>query len=368
MEPTDTQEMKMMGCQLKNPGLIVLGFKPLNSIPSYHRLKQTFLIYPSDDDVTGSTVAFARLHASMLRKSVLAIGQFWLRQSWEWRYCAIRPLPPQPDENGNGMLVVPLPFRDDLRTVEPDAASRELANQRQAGASPSSFAAGLELKSASTSSSNLPSSLSTTVKQEQPLLIGEIGNIKNDDDNEEDDGSKGNIASEELVQAMISLMAKLDLTRQEIGLGDLILQNPAMINFHNYLSSIAFGIRHEKVENYLLRPSEEEQKGQMEKVRNEVEDIIGKLPGDAEKPKASRKRALVPDTSGLDWDDLLKTGKIKTCKVDQLKSYLRSVGEALTGRKDELASRVTLHLQNLQKQQLQKKIKAEADQGNTMEV
>ena len=59
--------------------LILLGFKPVGSIPAAHTLENSYLVYPNDEKVVGSTVAFANLHAAMLRKKVLAIGELLTR-------------------------------------------------------------------------------------------------------------------------------------------------------------------------------------------------------------------------------------------------------------------------------------------------
>jgi Ku70/Ku80 beta-barrel domain len=367
MELSETQQMKTMGCRLKNPGLIIMGFKPIESIPSYHRVKHSFLIYPTDDDVEGSTTAFARLHSAMIRKNVLAVGQYWLRQSWEWRYCAIRPLPSSSEGRLNGIVVVPLPFRDDLRSVEPDAASRELDAQQDNGCTTMlPTAPGSAFAPSPTAS---PTMDPTTYIKQELSITDDAGTMITGDD---DDGTKGNIAPEELVNAAMNLMSKMDLTEEGIVLGDSLLENPAMLDFYDYLSCIAFGLPRSKIENHLLRPTDEDKKKLKFKVKAEVDDFLAKLPVNAEKPKGSRKRMkdLVPDSSGLDWDDLLQTGEISTCKIDQLKSYLRSVGETLSGRKDELVSRVTSHLLSRQQQETMtpKKMKIEEDDAIKMEV
>jgi hypothetical protein len=262
------------------------------------------------------------------------------------------------------MLVVLLPFRDDLRTVEPDAASLEFANRQQvASMSSTSKSESKSLVSA------LPSDAKTAAIKQEPVSFDDMRAIVNDQ-GEEDDGSQGNIATEDLILSMMKLMSKLKLEEEEVVLGNLLLQNPSLVDFHNYLTSIAFGVSHRKVENSLLRPTKEDEKKLTDKIRKEVEDIISKLPANVEKTKALRKRTkeLVPDTSGLDWEDLLTTGKIKTCKIDELKSYLRSVGESLTGRKDDLLLRVSSHLQSHLQQQSHQQKKIKSEEGITMDV
>ena len=61
------------------PSLILLGFKPAASIPFYHLLKNPYLVYPNDEACRGSADAFAHLHASMLRKKVVGVGELLYR-------------------------------------------------------------------------------------------------------------------------------------------------------------------------------------------------------------------------------------------------------------------------------------------------
>lgn len=331
MPPDDTNEMKTFGCRLNSAGLLILGFKPRNSIPTYHAVKPPSMIYPSDVNVRGSKAAFARLHAAMLRKNVLAVGQLRLRENWEWRYCALYPLPSNPQGGPNGMMVVQLPFREDLRGVEPDAATREANLQKSKDISTASNHESFRYNGDGVAN----------IKEELGLVNVEASNEN------EDDGSTGNIASEELVVATMNLMARMDLDEHGVVLNDELLDNPAMLDFFDYLSSVAFSQPRTKGGKYLARPDEEDKKKTMENARAEIDDYLSKLPVDAEKPLSSRKRVkqLTPDQSGLDWESLLQSGDISKCKVDQLKSYLRSVGETLSGRKDELVTRVTVNLQ-----------------------
>jgi hypothetical protein len=81
--------------------------------------------------------------------------------------------------------------------------------------------------------------------------------------------------------------------------------------------------------------------------------VVKLLPEDVEisKTAGARKRKLVADDSGLDWEDLYRTDALADCKVPDLKKFLRSVGEPLSGNKGALALRVTHYLrEQLEKQ------------------
>lgn len=128
--------------------LIILGFKDHNSIPISDTMDQTFFAYPSDERTEGSRRAFAHLHASMLRKRVLAVGELLTRVSATSRLVAMWPLreedefrqvdddrenPIQPTGHTRppGMMIVVLPFEDEVRSIGPDEASRRWEEQNE---------------------------------------------------------------------------------------------------------------------------------------------------------------------------------------------------------------------------------------------
>lgn len=112
-------------------GLILLGFKPKGTIPSYHTMAPAYFIYPNDEVVKGSREAFVELHSAMLRKNVVAIGEVIFRLNWEAKLVLIYPveevfeeLTDDPEnlrqKRPPGMAVVELPFEDDMRALEID--------------------------------------------------------------------------------------------------------------------------------------------------------------------------------------------------------------------------------------------------------
>jgi ATP-dependent DNA helicase 2 subunit 1 len=303
-------------------GLIMLGFKPRDAIPSHHSMGPTYLVYPNDDVVKGSCEAFMELHAAMLRKNVLAIGEVLHRIHWTSRLVAIYPIEEVLEEPEDGlsrqkrppgMMVVTLPFEDDMRAMEPDAATKEFETL-----------------------------LSVMVMQQDS--IGGEGSIKEDPDqvpsmstrNEE---HSGNVAPEELVAAAMELMGRQQLDGMELGEN---FDNAALEEFFNYLESVALELLvSEEEEEYDTRLDDETV---LEAARDQIERFQRCLPDDVEKTKATRKRKLALDDSGLDWEDLYRSDALEDCKIPHLKSYLRSVGEPLSGNKATLVLRVTRHL------------------------
>lgn len=110
--------------------LVLLGFKPKDALPLHHTsLEQVFYLYPNDEKVKGSSAAFANLHASMIRKGVCAIGELLTRVTATVRLVAIYPQEARYDEEDGNlevpqcMVACPLPFEDDVRALDADAAT-----------------------------------------------------------------------------------------------------------------------------------------------------------------------------------------------------------------------------------------------------
>jgi Ku70/Ku80 beta-barrel domain len=292
----DMEEMRRMANAERDPGLTILGFKPRNSIPFYHSVSVAYLIYPNDEIVQGSREGFAQLHAAMLRKNVVAIGEALHRSTWQSRLVAIYPLQEVRSEDmylAPSMMVTQLPFEDDMRAVLPDEASKWLSCQKGRQ----------DMLERSFCSS--PQAISSNLD----ILATAEGD---------------NFASEELVSAAVALMERQDLPSVELGLD---FENAAMTEFYSYLKSIAFNTPHQR-HRFDTQLDEELV---LQVAKREIDSFAAHLPADIEKSEAklSRKRPrdLPPDDSCVDWKQLHEGGKIGTCKIDQLKKYLRSVGK-----------------------------------------
>ena len=293
------------------PALTILGFKPIDSIPWYHSISKSFIIFPTDVDVKGSENAFMHLHASMLRKKVLAMGEALFRETSQSRLVAVYPFE-ETDHLPPGMYVKSLPFEDDMRKLVPDAASIE--SERQ------------QTQNDETSPSAHPDKHGSMDYDKGDLFC----------ENNDDKYGTGNIASEELINAAMSLTNRQTISSAEIGED---FENAALTEFYSYLKSVAFDTAKEE-NNYDTILNKD---AILKVAGKEIEAFRSGLPVDIERPKAtSRKRTkkLVPDDSGIDWIELYGTNEIGNCKVDQLKKFLRSVGLPTSGRKDDLVDRV----------------------------
>lgn len=262
------------------------------------------MIYPNDDVVKGSREAFVELHAAMIRKNVLAIGEVLHRIHWSSQLVALYPL--GQEEDTPGMMVVTLPFEDDVRTLEDDEA----------------WNIWMQSKSASPG----------TIKQ----APDEVPSAELQSSAEE-------MPTAQLVEAATNLISRQRLAGMELGED---FENAALTEFFNYLEAVALEIPvSDEVEEYDTRPDD----GMiLEAAGHHIDQFRLHLPEAITLPKStsSRKRTkeMFPDDSGLDWKDLYLSGELASVKVPQLKSYLRSVGAPLSGSKAVLVERVSSHI------------------------
>jgi ATP-dependent DNA helicase 2 subunit 1 len=266
--PHEISEIKKQSNISREASLVLLGFKEKNAVPLHYTVDKSYFLYPNDEKVTGSTVAFANLHASMIRKGVVAIGELLTKVTATSRLVAIYPQVEETDEGGlqvkpPGMVAVVLPFEDDVRALDEDTGE----------------------------------------------------------------------ATKESVNAGVNMIEHM-LFDKEFELD--YLKNDSLAHFWNYIESIALETTLPAPEES-LNVSDEEVR---EAAGKEIDAFYASLPDDIEKPKAVKKRKLVQDDSGCEWLDLYQTDSLSDCNIDDLKKYLRSVGEKLVGKKADLIDRV----------------------------
>jgi len=103
-----------------DPVIRLIGFKPLDMLPIWANLKNSTFIYPSEEDVIGSTRTFAALHQSMLKKKKFALVWYIPRKNAAPWLAALMPGAEKLGEGGEqvippGLWVIPLPYADDIR-------------------------------------------------------------------------------------------------------------------------------------------------------------------------------------------------------------------------------------------------------------
>lgn len=109
-------------------------------------------------------------------------------------------------------------------------------------------------------------------------------------------------------------------------------ENPYLKHFFGYLESVSLGKKLGEVvdKTRMNVPVMKETAGQ------EIKLFVGSLPDDEVLVKADRKRKTAPKSS----IDMFKNDEIADLKNDELKVFLKSQGERLTGRKHDLVDRV----------------------------
>ena len=103
-----------------DPGIRIIGFKPLSMLPIWANIRPSTFIYPSEDDYVGSTRVFAALHAKLLKDQIMGLAWYVARKNATPQIAAIIPGAEKLDDIGAqilppGLWITPLPFADDIR-------------------------------------------------------------------------------------------------------------------------------------------------------------------------------------------------------------------------------------------------------------
>uniref|UniRef100_A0A1A7X7Z7 DNA helicase n=1 Tax=Iconisemion striatum TaxID=60296 RepID=A0A1A7X7Z7_9TELE len=107
-----------------DPGLFLIGFKPMEKLKLHHHIRPAVFIYPEEEDVKGSACLFSALLKKCNERSVFALCRYIPRRNYPPRFVA---LVPQLEENDEGKVqitppgfnVIFLPYADDIRTLDP---------------------------------------------------------------------------------------------------------------------------------------------------------------------------------------------------------------------------------------------------------
>jgi ATP-dependent DNA helicase 2 subunit 1 len=114
--PDEVLQLRHFG----DPGIRIIGFKPLSMLPMWANLRPSTFIYPSEDDYVGSTRVFAALHAKLLKDQKMGLAWYIARKNATPQIAAVIPGAEKLDDVGvqiipAGLWICPLPFADDIR-------------------------------------------------------------------------------------------------------------------------------------------------------------------------------------------------------------------------------------------------------------
>lgn len=101
--------------QIQEPGIKLIGFKPLSAINLELHLKSTYFLYPSDDRIKGSSTLFRALWEKCWEKEKIAICIVTLRKKSNPKLVALIPQKQEEFESQDvmrfdGFRMVQLPF------------------------------------------------------------------------------------------------------------------------------------------------------------------------------------------------------------------------------------------------------------------
>jgi ATP-dependent DNA helicase 2 subunit 1 len=273
---------EMKECKTFCPkGIVLLGFKPLDVIAHHHNYRSSYFLYPTEEVIQGSTVAFAAIFKAMLKLKRAAVVRVTPRDYNQPFLAAL--VAQEHDEEAevfNGMHLIPMPYQDDIRDFRIDPSlcpDKTKANGQQIQAA-REVVKQINLAEFSSYEFNNP------VIQKHYASVQALALEEDDmdfDDKEDDD-----------------------------------VQPETMTQFDDILD--AFKATYDDIEN----PS----------TGTTTKRKAPSSGGAAKKPKV--------DSSSLDWPALFKADQIKKQTVPTLKSFCKETGLSCAGKKADLVERV----------------------------
>ncbi|XP_069578288.1 X-ray repair cross-complementing protein 6 [Brachyistius frenatus] len=106
-----------------DPGLFLMGFKPMEKLKLHHHIRPAVFLYPEEDEVKGSACLFSALLKKCSEKNVFALCRCIPRRNYPPRFVALVPQQEEVDEGKvqitpPGFNVLYLPYADDIRTLD----------------------------------------------------------------------------------------------------------------------------------------------------------------------------------------------------------------------------------------------------------
>ncbi|PSS35906.1 ATP-dependent DNA helicase 2 subunit like [Actinidia chinensis var. chinensis] len=273
--------------------LRLLGFKPLSCLKDYHNLRPSTFVFPSDEEVVGSTCIFIALHRSMLRLKRFAVAFYG--SSTHPQLVALVAQDEIITAGGQveppGMHMIYLPYSDDIRQIEEihsdiySATPR--ANDDQVNKA-TALMRRIDLKDFSVCQFSNPAlQRHYAVLQALALDEDEMPEIKDETVPDEEGMARTGVVN-------------------------------ALEEFKHSVYGENFDEEHEF-------------------------ETKGKVSEASRKRKAISENA-VKECANYDWLDLAETGKLKDLTVVELKYYLTANNLPVTGKKEALINRILVHM------------------------
>ncbi|KAL0983994.1 hypothetical protein UPYG_G00135630 [Umbra pygmaea] len=109
--------------KFSDPGLELIGFKPMDRLKLHHHLRSAVFIYPEEEMVTGSACVFLALLKRCSERNVFALCKYTRIRNSPPRFLALVPQREELDD-GHAQIAAPgfhgifLPYADDIRTLD----------------------------------------------------------------------------------------------------------------------------------------------------------------------------------------------------------------------------------------------------------
>ncbi|CAO2830731.1 unnamed protein product [Amaranthus hypochondriacus] len=268
--------------------LCLLGFKPLSCLKDYHNLKPSTFLFPTDEEMIGSTKIFIALHRSMLRLRRFAVAFFGGSShpqlvaliAQEEITCASGQVEPP------GLHMIYLPYCDDIRNPEELHMDATFTTPH---------ASDDEIKKAIALMKRVDLRDFSVCQFSNPALQKHYA----------------------VLQALALEEDEIPEIKDETLPDEEGMSRPGIVNAIEEFKLSVYG------ENY-----------------KEAEAAVSEA---TKKRKAVAEKA-VQESANYDWEDLADNGKLKDLTVTELKYYLSAHKLAVGGKKEALISRILSHM------------------------
>ncbi|XP_048130782.1 ATP-dependent DNA helicase 2 subunit KU70 isoform X1 [Rhodamnia argentea] len=272
--------------------LRLLGFKPLSCLKDYHNLRPSTFIFPSDEEVIGSTRIFIALHRSMIRLNRFAVAFYGT--SSHSQLVALVAQEEIIDSGGQveppGMHMICLPYSDDIRHAE-------------------------ELHSGTNAA--IPRANEDQIKKAAAL----IKRIDLKDFSVYQFANPGLQRHYAILQALALEEDDLPEIKDETVPDEEGLARPGVVKAIEEFKLSVYGDKYDESDNA----------------------------GHKKVSEASKKRKALADgavqkSAQYNWDALADSGKLKDLTVVELKFYLSAHDLPVSGKKEDLVKRILTHM------------------------
>ncbi|XP_073280098.1 ATP-dependent DNA helicase 2 subunit KU70 [Primulina huaijiensis] len=271
--------------------LRLLGFKPLSCLKDYHNLRPSTFVFPSDEEVIGSTCIFIAIYRSMLKLKRFAVAFYGnpshpqlvaLVAQEEIRSGSGQVEPP-------GMHMIYLPYSDDIRPIE---ELHTEANPIAARATDD------QIKSASSLVKRVDLKQFSVCQFANPALQRHYA----------------------VLQALALDEDDMPDVRDETLPDEEGMARPGIVKAVEEFKLSVFG------QNY------------------DENDVAGGKTSEASKKRKAIAENATKEYANYNWTDLADNGKLKELTVTELKYYLNVSNLPVTGKKEALISRILTHM------------------------